>query len=665
MLSDPSTAGLAGVQSLIVAAAFLFLGYLLIDALLGRLQLGFTITWGLAIAGVAAFVTVLMMGHIVTGGAVLSNPLLTRMITAVVALSLLGFKLRHARIRHDDGSFAAREAFLLAGLVILGLVLWCRPIFSELPVGYQGDQQIHMSWSSQLMNGESTPSGRITGEIPNYYPWLFHGFAALLAQFTPGGRALHTLGPMQVLFVAGNILAFYAAGKTLSGRVATGVATAVFGALAGGFGWLVARGPALITNPRNPQASIRYWGDLLQKRSYNLAFHNLVPPFPRDLTYALIAVLVVLLVVGLIRRSTLSLIGAGITLGMIGLTGGETFIVGSLIALGVVGFGRGLSLIRRFCAILLPAAAVYLVWLAPLAISYVRLGGFGNSAGRPVSLTPLAVLGAWGIVTPFAIYGGSRWIPRARSNPAALVAFVTLASSLVALLSSSVIPELFGAGFTTLGRAHRYWPLVYFGLALYGGLGAGELVARLGKRGRQPVAAVAASISVAVIAAVSPWIGSSAAADLPENPMLSSVLRGDPSSVLNELSPSPGGSCVAAVPQELSRMVGPYSGYRLVHFPRDSRLQVGIRWIRLPHRIEQGVRTVDNLILTTARGTPEQWQKAAKKYEVDIVVMPSDQVPSWILREYATTTASGTGRDYIVVLLDSNCRNIPSGWTDP
>jgi hypothetical protein len=77
------------------------------------------------------------------------------------------------------------------------------------------------------------------------------------------------------------------------------------------------------------------------------------------------------------------------------------------------------------------------------------------------------------------------------------------------------------------------------------------------------------------------------------------------------------------------------------------------------------VRSLDNLILTTARGTPGQWRKVAEKYEVDIVVMPSDQVAPWISKEFSTSHASGTDRDCVVVLLHSDCRNIPSGWDDP
>jgi hypothetical protein len=280
MFSAPDSAGVAGVQSLIVAASFLAFGYLVIDALLGRLGLGFATICGLSIVGCAGFVTAIMVAHIVTGGAVLSNPALTRVTTGAVAVVLVGIKLRRSRRGREGGSSAAYEALVMASLVILGVLIWCRPIFSELPLDYRGDTKVHMTWSSQLLNGESTPSGRITGEIPNYYPWLFHGLTAFLSQFVPGGRALHALGPMQVWFVSSSILALYATGRTLSGRVGTAVATSIIGALAGGFGWLVARGPALILDPRDPDTSLRYWGDLFQKRSYNYST-ILSRPFPK------------------------------------------------------------------------------------------------------------------------------------------------------------------------------------------------------------------------------------------------------------------------------------------------------------------------------------------------------------------------------------------------
>jgi hypothetical protein len=240
------------------------------------------------------------------------------------------------------------------------------------------------------------------------------------------------------------------------------------------------------------------------------------------LTYALVAGLVVLLVIGLTKRSTPSLAGAGVTLGMIGLTGGETFIVGGLIALGIIVCGRGLSPIQRLAAILIPAGAVYALWLVPLAVSYIRLGGFGNTAGGLVTLTPLSVLGAWGIMSPFAVYGGFRWIPKARSNSAALVALMVLTSGLVGLAISSFIPALFGEGFTTLGRAHRYWPLLCFGVAIYGGLGLGELLTRLWESTRTRAFAVGVGLMVAGTAVLSPWLGTSAIAEIPEDPLLAS-----------------------------------------------------------------------------------------------------------------------------------------------
>lgn len=401
------TALATGLESILVAAVLLAVGYLVVDALLGD-RAGVPIRLGLAFPGLMAYVLILALIHIGSGGLVFGSPSAIRAGTAALGSALIVRKIFIARRRSKRRSadepqshqrFGRRDALLVAGLVALAVALWGSPIVRMIPLGHSGDQTVHMGWAAELMNGETTPSGPLSGAIPNYYPWLFHALVAFIASLTAGGRAFHAQGPLLVVQVTGAVLALYALGRELGGRVTTGAFAAVFGALSGGIGFLLLSRPDFVFDPRENggEEALRYAGDLLSRRSYNVSFHNLAPTFPRDVAFALTVAFLVMLVRGFRRKSSADFLGAGAVLGMIGLTGGETFIVGVGITIAASVVSIDVGRIRTALATLIPALAVWGLWLVPVAVNYVRLGGFVNTAAEPVTLTPL----------PFWVPGGS------------------------------------------------------------------------------------------------------------------------------------------------------------------------------------------------------------------------------------------------------------------
>lgn len=152
-----------------------------------------------------------------------------------------------------------RMLWLGFGVVVVGLVLWSYPTLEAFPLHYSPDTRAHMGWAHQLLNGSPTPTAALSGEIANFYPWLFHVFTALVALFTPGGNPFDALVPVHFLFVAGVVLGLFALGREFGSGPVPPVAAALFGALTGGFGFFVARGPEIVSNPRGEQV-LEFWG---------------------------------------------------------------------------------------------------------------------------------------------------------------------------------------------------------------------------------------------------------------------------------------------------------------------------------------------------------------------------------------------------------------------
>lgn len=644
----------AGIQALVIGSLGLFLGYLVVDALarLFRIELDAAATWGLALFGFTAVVTVMTLVHIATSGAIFSNTRLTQGLlfgVAVVAIAVRFLRRRPVPFEREANLFVRWVPLLL---VILGYVLWTPPAFELLPQSFNGDTTQHAIEGSQLLNGESTPSAPLTGDIPNDYPYLFHAEAATLARVTPGGRILHAYGPLLVLFVGGGVLTLFALGREL-GRWTSGVFLATFGALAGGFGWLITRSPEVVTFVRDLDEAKRYLGDFLVKRSYNMAMANLAPPFPRDLSYALFGCFLLLLVMGTKRKSVPLLVGAGIAVGMLGLTGGEAFFAALAISIlaTVIGIYRRVVLAS---AILVPALGLYACWAVPMVLNYVEFGGFEDLSALPVSFPTLLILGSWGLTTPFAFYGGLRVLPEVKFSIEARILLITLIVPAVTVLLTSLAGSILPEGISTLGRPHRYWPLLYFGLALFASIGAALFAEWLGRL-RWYVGATA-SLAIVAAAGLSPLLTSlQYGRQIKVESMLHRALSGNSASVLNVVSPRPMGNCVVAAPASIGRMVVAYSGFRLVFYPELPEhidQPARIRFPDLPITPFE-TRLKDNQGLVSGRVSREGLDRLIESYSLDIVVTERYQPPLSIYKEFESVRSAG----YTVVTLNPGCRN--------
>lgn len=655
MLGAPSSALLAGLEAFLAAGLLGAFGYLLaLAATRGRL--GAVATAALAIPALLVWVLALMLAHIVSGGLVLSEPWLVRGLTLAAAAVAFGVTI-WARRRTDNADDPSRHVgVLLAAALAAAAVASLWPLFRLLPVPPTPDAQLHTGWAMQLLNGNATPSATITGDVPNYYPWLFHAFAAFLSHFTPGGHVWHALGTMQVLQVAGVVLGLFAAGRELTRRMTGGLAAAAFGAFAGGIGFVFLRSIDVAPRGRVPGADgvMRYAGDLLVARPYNVTFFNLPPPLPRDVALALMATFVFALFAAYGRKSTGWLIAGGAIAGTIGLTGGESWIVALVLGTVACLVGSAPARLKALACFLGPALAVYSVWFVPTLINYIDLGGFVDTTHQaPVSLPPLGFLGAWGLLTPFALWGFVVAI-RDWGNERVRLAVALVGAAVVAVFVSSLIPIVLGDAFQTLETKHRYWPYVHLAVLLVAAVGFGDVASRVGRRNTQVAAVVVAG--VVAVGLVSPVVSSLASTrkvlDSPGHLLAHNSLVPDSKSVPAVLLDREARNCVAAVPPELSQSVFAFTGYRLVLWQggAEGANRARIRWRNIYDRIApDAVRLKANEVLTTGGDRPE-FRRWVRRFGVDLVVTPTDPEGRPPVTGYPSRSARfGPEGDYVVL----------------
>lgn len=654
MLGPPSSAAVAGLYALVLGGLLFAFGYLLSGLVADRLRLDPLTRAALAFPCLVAFALVLMVVHVATRGWLLNNPVAARAATLLgLGLAVL-VRRRSRRDRPHQTGQTRRDLLLAMGLAAAACLVWGFPIFRLLPLAPTIDIKLHVGWAAQLLNGEPTPSAPVTGEVPNYYPWMYHALVAWIARLSSGGNAFYALGPLQLLHVAGSVLGLFAAGRALGRNTMSGASSALFGALTGGVGFVLVRGFDLASRARASEP-MTYMGDLLSDRSYNLAMHNLAAPHPRDVAFALIASCLLLLVIAAESQRLSLLAGAGVLVGLIGLTGAETWLFALLTATAtaVVVFPTRL---RALAFVVVPALTVHALWLVPLIVTHVRLGGFVDTTRLPPLNLPVhGVLGAWGVVTPFAL-GGTYLALRARARPAFRVLLVITAVGAMLVLGSPWLSEVLGEGFSTLERRHRYWPLLYLAASLAGGVGAGALYELLGRRKRS--VAIALAGAVAAVALTSPVIASVALTRIydPETYKMASALTGGETTVLNELAAAGNRRCVAAVPAALSRRVFAFTGYRLVDWRGGATGEnsARIRWRRIYERIPDGFeRARDNSVLLTG-DPPYLWSQNVDQYDVDLIATGASNTGAPAFSGYSSTRAR-SGNDSFLVLRVGEC----------
>ncbi|HYZ46128.1 MAG TPA: hypothetical protein VE712_00540, partial [Actinomycetota bacterium] len=200
----------------------------------------------------------------------------------------------------------------------------------------------------------------------------------------------------------------------------------------------------------------------------------------------------------------------------------------------------------------------------------------------------------------------------------------------------------------TLLRDHRYWPLVYGGVALFGAVGAAWLLEIMWTK-LKTAAWVTASVLL-LIAAASPIASS---LELPRmqrgTRLLASALSGERRATLSLLRGPLGEQRVVAVPPGLQPHAFSFTGYRFI--ARD-RIMPAIRWQGLALRLK---RPAANRRLTTGLGSPRAWRRTARHFSVDVVVTtrPGSRaralrgcrlLPARAKEGYVVVPTSGCGR---------------------
>lgn len=635
---------LFGLECLLIAISFLAFGYLGATAVGGR-WLSTSVRWGLAFPFVVGYTLLLMLVHIATRGALFSNPWVVRGVTASCFIVFAALTLR-GRSRNEKSP--RTELCVLAAIVIIALAVWGSPVWRMLPLDSRGDTVAHTGWTMQILNGQAEPGGLLSGPVPNGYPWLFHSLLALVTLFTPGAKAYFGLSPLHLLQVAGGAATFFALGKELTGKWLTAAGAALFCTLTGGFGFLISRAPALVTGIRGPDA-LRYGGDLLVKRGYNLSLANLPPPFPRDLAYDLFPCFLLMVIVGFRTRKPLHLVVGGVALGLMGLAGAEAFIVGLGVAVLVSLWPMTMRRASVAAALLLPALALWALWVVPLLINFERYGGFKSLAASPITLPAHDFLVAWGVTAIMAVVGGGEWLRRLRSNSGVRVASAVVLSSGAIIASSAIVPAILGQGFATLERDHRYWPLMYAGLALFAALGLTTTIEASLKRSR--LLAAIAGLLVLGLALPSPIFATVAYPKAaPPNAFVAAALGSQKDSVLHVVASLGDQQEVLAVPPMLQHEVFSFTGYPLVALTW-SKGNFGFVRFRdiLDHVGSKKARRKASRALTSEDLRLHAWIKTARRWKVDAVV----RQPGAPVRGLARCDPRVAAEGYVVIFTRS------------
>ena len=345
----------------------------------------------------------LLAVYAVAGAAMLQGPLHVSFLAhtwAVRAASAAGLAALLAWRRPSLRPAGVRPAALAGGTALVALMAlpaWRSPVGSH-PVSHQ-DMQWHEGWIRQLLGGAHAPGGVYAGE-PNSYPWLYHSLTAWIAQALPGGvdEALVVVDVLGLVTIAAGM--WLLARELGAGAPAAAVAM-VLAVAGGGFGWVWQHAPAAVLNMSGGDLG-RYHGDLVLSNALVPGMGNLPPLVPRDLGVCMAPLVLWAFVRALDARSRTGLLAAGAA-------GGLAFLCAPLAGLFLAAWAAGLALRTReplagWTA--LAGVAVAAVWLAPLAVTYHRYGGFVDiTSTPPTNPTVVQAAVALGIVLPLGLAG--------------------------------------------------------------------------------------------------------------------------------------------------------------------------------------------------------------------------------------------------------------------
>jgi hypothetical protein len=434
-----------------------------------------------SIVGLVVFSVALMFGHLLTGGAVFGSAFVVPV--AGAAVFVVGLRRRVWSVR-------VSWVKVVVCALLLGVV-FIVPVLRGGSGVRTGDTPWHLGWSEQLLAGEPVPTGPAPELGRNAYPWGFHAVNATLVRLVPGSDPLIAHEALHFLLVFAIPLAAACLARRLRPRA--GWAGAIAAGLIGGFGWMTVGGPDFILSP----TLARYGADLVVA-SPNSVYELFPPALPRELGVVLLGAAGVAMMISGRRLDPRAWIGAGVAIGLAGLVSVPVFVIGLIWIVAVaIGEARGFRL-RAALTMLVPAAALFGLWLGPVAVNYVRLGGF-------VDITPqLGVewpfyesLWSWGLLFPLAV-AGAFFVTRTGSS--AVRKALLIAGGTVVLLAVTLVRAAFDwdlGGNATLLHQGRVWPVAHLLGAALAGVAIAALYEFVRRRSR-----LAATVGVAALVAV-------------------------------------------------------------------------------------------------------------------------------------------------------------------
>lgn len=488
------------VGALFQVVAFAVLGWVLSE-LLVRTVLKKHAEWlGLperCLLAVAAFVLLacaLMVGHVITGGAVFG----TTFVVPVVAVALLIGARR--RVGTPRGIAWPQTSALICLLLVLYLV----PALMGGSSVRTGDPPWHLGWTEQLLSGEPVPTGPAPEYSRNAYPWGWHAVLATLVRVVPGTDPLVAHEGLHLVLLLSIPLAAACVARRIDVRAGWWAAAAA--AFIGGFGWVTSGGAAFITSP----TGARFGADLVVA-SPNSVYELFPPPLPRELGLVVLGAAAVAIAWARASEDARLVAVAGVLMGAVGLVSVPLFT--TAIAWTIFAWVVSRGSWRHAAVLATVALVVFGFWAGPVVSSFVRYGGFVNitpQLGKEWDLW--TALTSWGLLLPLAVVG-IVLAARTRSVEArATLGFVVGTSVLLAFAIARGAFDWSLAGNATLLHQGRVWPPAHLLGAACGGVALAAGYAWLRVRNR--TFALVAAATVFVIGAASPALASRALTDV-------------------------------------------------------------------------------------------------------------------------------------------------------
>lgn len=422
----------------------------------------------LAVVGFVAFAVALMVGNIVTGGAVFGTA-----IPVPVAAAVLVYRGWRRRC------WPRRVPWLpiAAAVAVIGAI-YVTPVVLHGSGERTGDTPWHLGWTEQLLHGEPVPTGPAPEFSRNAYPWGWHAVLASAVRLVPGSDVLPALQAVHILIALAVPLGAACLARRVDKRATWAAAGAA--ALIGGWGWVLARGPAFIASP----SEARYGADLVAA-SPNSTYELFPPALPRELGVVLLAAAASSLLLTVGRPTRGRAILSGLCLGTTGLVSVPMLLTS--VVWGVAASFAAPRGARRMVLSLTLATGlgVFLLWAGPVASDYVRYNGFvsitaklGREWGVPTAL------GAWGLLLPAAAGGVFVVVRSKRAEARASLIFA--GATVVLLLLSRARAEFdwdLGGNATVLHQG-RVWPAAHLLAAALAGVAIARAYGLLASRTR-------------------------------------------------------------------------------------------------------------------------------------------------------------------------------------